>query len=50
VRGKQVTPYLLAHIYRASGGASLEANVAAVRNNATLAAAIAAAFASLVTS
>jgi len=50
VRGKQVTPYLLAHIYRASGGASLEANVAAVRNNAALAAAIAAAFASPATS
>jgi pseudouridine-5'-phosphate glycosidase len=46
VRGKQVTPYLLDHIYRASGGASLEANVAAVRNNATLAAAVAVAFAS----
>jgi pseudouridine-5'-phosphate glycosidase len=50
VRGKQVTPYLLAHIYQASGGASLEANVAAVRNNAALAAAIAAAFASPATS
>ena len=40
-----MTPFLLDHIYRASGGASLEANVWAVRNNVTLAAAIAAAWA-----
>jgi pseudouridine-5'-phosphate glycosidase len=45
VSGKAVTPFLLDHIYRASGGASLEANVWAVRNNVTLAAAIAAAWA-----
>jgi pseudouridine-5'-phosphate glycosidase len=41
VRGKGVTPYLLDHIYRESGGASLEANVWAVRNNARVAAEIA---------
>jgi len=41
VRGKSVTPFLLDHIYRASHGASLEANVWAVRNNAALAADVA---------
>jgi pseudouridine-5'-phosphate glycosidase len=39
--GKAVTPFLLDHIYRASGGASLEANVAAVRNNVAVAAEVA---------
>ncbi len=32
-----MTPFLLDHIYRASGGASLEANVSAVRNNVAVA-------------
>jgi pseudouridine-5'-phosphate glycosidase len=41
VSGKAVTPYLLDHVYRESGGASLEANISAVRNNVTVAAAIA---------
>ena len=41
VRGKAVTPFLLDHIYVASGGASLEANIWAVRNNVALAARIA---------
>lgn len=41
VRGQAVTPFLLDHMQRASGGASLEANVAAVRNNVLVAAAIA---------
>lgn len=45
VRGKEVTPFLLDHMQRASSGASLEANVAAVRNNVVVAAAIAQAFA-----
>jgi pseudouridine-5'-phosphate glycosidase len=45
VRGKAVTPFLLDHLYRASGGASLEANIWAVRNNVTLAARIAGAWA-----
>ena len=33
IRGKAVTPFLLDHLYQASGGASLEANIWAVRNN-----------------
>jgi pseudouridine-5'-phosphate glycosidase len=41
VRGKAVTPFLLDHFYEASAGASLEANVWAVRNNVALAARIA---------
>jgi len=41
VQGKAVTPFLLDHLQRASGGASLEANVAAVRSNVALAASIA---------
>jgi len=45
IRGKAVTPFLLDHIYTASGGASLEANVWAVRNNVALAAQIARAWA-----
>jgi pseudouridine-5'-phosphate glycosidase len=45
VRGKAVTPFLLDHIYVASGGASLEANIWAVRNNVALAARIARAWA-----
>jgi pseudouridine-5'-phosphate glycosidase len=41
VRGKPVTPFLLEHMRVATGGASLEANVAAVRSNAAVAAEIA---------
>jgi len=41
VTGKALTPFLLQAILDATGGASLEANVALVRNNAHLAAAIA---------
>ncbi|MGH9294171.1 MAG: pseudouridine-5'-phosphate glycosidase [Acidimicrobiales bacterium] len=41
VRGNAVTPFLLDHIEKASGGASLEANLAAVRNNVQVAAGIA---------
>jgi pseudouridylate synthase len=41
VRGKDVTPFLLDHIQRVTGGASLEANVAAVTGNVALAGAIA---------
>ena len=41
IRGKAVTPFLLDHVYLASGGASLEANIWAVRNNVALAAQIA---------
>jgi len=45
VQGKAVTPFLLARLEQLSGGASLEANVALVLNNARLAAEIAAAYA-----
>lgn len=42
IASKSVTPYLLARIFRDTGGASLEANIALLLNNARLAAAIAA--------
>ncbi|MER6996444.1 pseudouridine-5'-phosphate glycosidase [Streptomyces sp. NPDC000410] len=42
IRGQRVTPYLLDQLMRRTGGASLEANLAAVRGNAWLAARIAA--------
>ncbi|GAB4226139.1 MAG: pseudouridine-5'-phosphate glycosidase [Kiloniellaceae bacterium] len=45
VAGKAVTPFLLARLEELSGGASLEANVALVLNNARLAAQIAKAYA-----
>jgi len=41
VAGKALTPYLLARINALTGGGSLKANIALVRNNAALAAAIA---------
>lgn len=43
ITGQAVTPFLLDHLVRHTGGASLEANVAAVRGNVRLAADIAAA-------
>jgi pseudouridine-5'-phosphate glycosidase len=45
VRGKDVTPFLLEHFHRETGGASLAANVAIILGNAALAARIAAAYA-----
>lgn len=45
IRGKEVTPFLLAEIVRATGGRSLQANIALVKNNARVAAEIAAAYA-----
>ena len=45
VTGKQVTPFLLDAILKATGGRSLAANIALVRNNARLAAEIAVALA-----
>lgn len=45
IRGKAVTPFLLDHIVTASGGRSLEVNVALVRNNVRVAADIATALA-----
>jgi pseudouridine-5'-phosphate glycosidase len=46
VTGQRLTPYLLASLVSATGGAALEANLAAVRGNVRLGAAIAAAFCS----
>lgn len=41
ITGKEVTPFLLARIVELTGGESLRANIALVKNNAALAAAIA---------
>ena len=43
VRGNEVTPFLLQRIRELTGGASLEANIALVKNNAAVGAQIAAA-------
>lgn len=45
VSGKDITPFLLGEIVRVTGGCSLKANIALVKNNARVAAEIAAAFA-----
>lgn len=45
IAGQAVTPYLLDHLMRGTAGASLEANLAAVRGNVALAARIATAWA-----
>jgi len=45
IRGKDVTPFLLAEIVKATKGRSLQANIALVKNNAKVAAEIAAAYA-----
>lgn len=45
IQGKAVSPFLLEHVRRVTGGASLEANVALVRHNVTVAADIARAWA-----
>jgi pseudouridine-5'-phosphate glycosidase len=47
IRGKAVTPYLLREVRERTGGRSLAANVALVRNNARVAAEVAVALASL---
>jgi pseudouridine-5'-phosphate glycosidase len=47
VSGKEVTPFLLSRLEELTGGASLEANIALVRNNASVAASIAHAYAEL---
>lgn len=47
VRGADVTPFLLSRVSELSGGASLRANLALLRNNARIAAGIAAADAAL---
>jgi pseudouridine-5'-phosphate glycosidase len=45
IRGKEVTPFLLARLAAATAGRSLAANIALVRNNAAVAARIAVAYA-----
>lgn len=45
IRGKDVTPFLLAHVHEATGGETLRANVEIILGNATLAARIAVAVA-----
>jgi pseudouridylate synthase len=45
IRGKEVTPYLLRAVAAATGGRSLEANVALLLNNARVAASVAVALA-----
>ena len=45
VQGKDVTPFLLQQVAKATGGESLDANRALVANNARLGAAIAVAYA-----
>jgi pseudouridine-5'-phosphate glycosidase len=45
VKGKAVTPFLLARIKDLTGGRSLATNIALVKNNAHLGAEVAAAFA-----
>jgi len=45
VSGKAVTPFLLDHLHRATDGRSLEVNIAVARGNASVAGAIAAAWA-----
>jgi len=47
VRGADVTPFLLARLGDASSGRTLDANVALIRNNARVAAAIATALAGM---
>ncbi|MBJ7259484.1 MAG: pseudouridine-5'-phosphate glycosidase [Chthoniobacterales bacterium] len=47
IRGKEITPFLLGEIVRATGGRSLRANIALVKNNAAVAAQIAKAFSAL---
>jgi pseudouridine-5'-phosphate glycosidase len=47
VKGADVTPFLLKRIRQLSGGASLEANLALVRNNAEIGADVAVALARL---
>ncbi|MFA5851563.1 MAG: pseudouridine-5'-phosphate glycosidase [Spirochaetales bacterium] len=47
IMGKKLTPFLLARIVELTGGDSLESNIALVKHNAALAAAIASAYASI---
>ena len=47
VKGKEITPFVLKQIAKSTGGKSLAANVALVKNNARVGAGIAAAFADM---
>ncbi|MEX1308446.1 MAG: pseudouridine-5'-phosphate glycosidase [Eubacteriales bacterium] len=47
IKGKETTPFLLDYIQKTTGGESLEANIALVKNNAKVSAAIACAYAEL---
>jgi pseudouridine-5'-phosphate glycosidase len=47
IRGKRLTPFLLARIVELTGGDSLESNIALVKHNAALAAAIASAYSTI---
>ena len=47
ITGKSVTPFLLAALERITGGRSLAANMALIRNNAVTAARLAVAYAAL---
>jgi len=47
IRGKDITPYLLGRIVELTEGASLRTNIALVRNNARLGAALAVAYSAL---
>ncbi|MFA5851793.1 MAG: pseudouridine-5'-phosphate glycosidase, partial [Spirochaetales bacterium] len=47
IKGKKLTPFLLARIVELTGGDSLASNIALVKHNAALAAAIASAYASM---
>lgn len=47
ISGKRLTPFLLGRIVELTGGDSLESNIALVQNNATLASAVAGAYAAL---
>ena len=50
IKGKAITPYLLAHIVEATGGESLKTNIQLAYNNARAAAKIAACYANLYSS
>jgi len=47
IGGKEATPYLLAKVADITGGTSLKANMALIRNNARVAAEIAVAYAAV---
>ena len=48
IEGQDVTPFLLARVREVTGGRSLDANLALVRNNAATAAAVAVEYVKLV--